>query len=260
MAIEAVSDVLQGRAREPGGFSYMAGLSVAVHAVAVCLVLVMPAQWVARENPAAPRTVMTVSLGGAPGPRAGGLTMTGGRPIQEVAEPTATRRPEVAPAPKAPQMTLPSPDAKARSTPAPRTAPDAARGRTPTRGAEERPGSAVADTGGRGMGFGLSTGGGGTGGYLEVGNFCCPEYLVTMLQLVQQNWNARQEVPGEVQVKFTILRDGAITSVEVEQSSRYAALDLAAQRALLLTRRLPVLPAAFADDHLTVHLRFQYQR
>jgi TonB family protein len=80
------------------------------------------------------------------------------------------------------------------------------------------------------------------------------------LRLIQQNWNAKQEVPGEVQVRFTILRDGVITSVEVEQSSRYAGLDLAAQRALLLTRRLPDLPSAFGDDHLTVHLRFQYQR
>jgi TonB family protein len=259
MAIEAVSDVLQGRMREPDGFRYMTALSLVMHATAIGLALLVPAGWVAKASPPEPRTVMTISLGGAPGPRAGGMTMTGGRPVQEAA-PVAPRQAQTAPAPRAPAMTMPVPDAKARSKPAARSAPADARGRTPIRGAEERAGSAVADTGGRGMGFGLSTGGGGTGGYLEVGNFCCPDYLVTMLQLIQQNWSAKQEVAGEVLVKFTIRRDGTITEVEVEQSSRYAALDLGAQRALLLLRRLPALPAAFADDHLTVHLRFQYQR
>ncbi len=186
--------------------------------------------------------------------------MTGGRPVQQVGEPAANRRAQIAPAPKAPAMTLPVPDATARAKPAARTAREQARGRAQTTGAEERAGSSVAETGSRGMGFGLSTGGGGTGGYLDVGNFCCPEYLVTMLQLIQRNWNAKQEVPGEVLVRFVIQRDGRITRVEVEESSRYAALDLAAQRALLLTARLPAIPAAFADDQLTVHLRFQYQR
>jgi periplasmic protein TonB len=255
--IEAVSDVLQSRMREPGGFSYMAAVSLAAHLVAVGSVLAAPTRWIARESPA-PRLVMTISLGGAPGPRAGGLTMTGGRPVQSVGVPEP-RRAEPAPAPRA-QMTVPVPDARARATTQSSRGAERSAGRTPTRGAEERPGSAMAETGGRGMGFGLSTGGGGTGGYLDVGNFCCPDYLVAMLQLIQRNWNPRQEVPGEVQLRFTILRDGSITGVEVEQSSRYAALDLAAQRALLTTSRLPALPQAFDDDHLTVHLRFQYQR
>ena len=43
-------------------------------------------------------------------------------------------------------------------------APDDARGRTPTKGDQTRPGTALADTGVRGQGFGLSTGGGTTGG------------------------------------------------------------------------------------------------
>jgi len=110
------------------------------------------------------------------------------------------------------------------------------------------------------MGFGLSTGGGGTGGYLDVGNFCCPEYLSTMLQLIQRNWNSKQEVSGEALLKFTIQRDGRFTGIEVERSSGYAALDLSAQRALLLTREVPPLPVAFTENQLTVHLNFQYQR
>jgi hypothetical protein len=48
--------------------------------------------------------------------------------------------------------------------------------------------------------------------------------------------------------------------VELEKSSGYAALDLTAQRALLLTKQLPPLPAAFTEPSLTVHLYFDYQR
>ena len=117
----------------------------------------------------------------------------------------------------------------------------------------------MADTGARGVGFGLTTGGGGAGGYLDVGDFCCPDYLTTMIQLIQRNWNSRQMIGSTNMVKFTILRDGTITDVELERSSGYAALDLSSQRAVMLTRQLPPLPGAFPNNQLTVHLRFQYQ-
>jgi TonB family protein len=158
-------------------------------------------------------------------------------------------------------MTLPSPRERIRKPepPRPPTTP-ATRGRTPSAPAEPaQPGSAVAETGARGMGFGLTTGGGGAGGYLDVGDFCCPEYLTTMIQLVQRNWNSKQRIGAQNMVKFTILRDGSLSGVELEQSSGYAALDLASQRALIVTRQLPPLPSAFPNDHLTVHLRFEYQ-
>jgi TonB family protein len=61
-------------------------------------------------------------------------------------------------------------------------------------------------------------------------------------------------------IKFTIMRDGQIQGVEVERSSGYTALDINAQRALLVTRTLPPLPAAFPNPTLTVHLNFQYTR
>ena len=57
-------------------------------------------------------------------------------------------------------------------------------------------------------------------------------------------------------MKFTIQRDGRLTDVELEQSSGYFALDQTAQRALLLTRQLPPLPAQFPETTLTVHLNF----
>ncbi len=94
---------------------------------------------------------------------------------------------------------------------------------------------------------------------LGVDDFCCPEYLDTMIDLIRGNWNQRQRVPGEVKMKFTVQRDGLITDVERETTSGYLALDHSAQRALRLTDRLPPLPFGFSDNDLTVHLNFQYQ-
>jgi TonB family protein len=81
-----------------------------------------------------------------------------------------------------------------------------------------------------------------------------------MLQLIQRNWNSKQQVAGQAIVKFTIQRDGRITDVEVERPSGLFALDQTAQRALLLTRQLPPLPAQYTESDLTVHLIFRYER
>ncbi len=259
---EPATEILLERAHDPGGVGPMLGYSLLAHAVVLVLVVLAPTEWMAPPSDEE-RIVMTISLGGAPGPRSGGMTPMGGRPIQQaipLAEPPRPRAVR-APARETPEMEVPTPSARpSRPRPPVRSAPEEARGRTPTQGEEERPGSAIAETCGRGTGFGLSTGGGGgTGGYLDVANFCCPEYLSTMLQLIQRNWDSRQELEGSALAKFTIQRDGRITAVELERSSGYTALDLTAQRALLLTRQLPPLPAAFPDDHLTVHLIFEYQ-
>jgi TonB family protein len=237
----------------------MVGFSVVLHAVTVAALVFAPAPWRTGTGPETPKTVMTISLGGAPGPRSGGMTPMGGRPVQTT-EPAPKPEAVRPPAAKPPEMTMPNPRERVVPKSDVKRPPDQARGRTPTRGEQVQEGSAVAETGARGMGFGLTTGGGGTGGYLDIANFCCPDYITTMLQLIQQNWNSKQGVAGETMIKFTILRDGRISDVEMERSSGYAALDLTSQRALLMLRRLPPLPPEFTEDHLTVHLRFQYQR
>jgi TonB family protein len=137
--------------------------------------------------------------------------------------------------------------------------PPEARGRTPTEGDEVRAGNALANTGTQGVGFGLSTGGGGSGGYLDVENFCCPAYVTTMQALIRRNWDPNQPVAGSVMMQFQIQRDGTLTDIQVENSSGYIALDLAAQRALLVTRQLPPLPSGFTEPDLGVHLVFQYR-
>jgi len=259
-----VTDVLRDRMDEPRGLERMAMLSIVAHSVFIAALLLLPGGWMRHTE--APRTVMTLVLGGGtPGPSSGGMTSIGGKPVQAVTPPDEPRRPEPIrpPAAKTPEMTLPAPNAKPARTAPPtvREAPKDARGRTPTRGAEERAGSSTAETGARGQGFGLTTGGGsGSGSYLDVANFCCPEYITEMTERIRSNWNAGADVPGEAVVKFTILRDGRITESMLEKSSGNAVLDLAAQRAVVVTRQLRPLPAAFANPTLTVHLTFQYQR
>ena len=266
--MEPVTDVLVGRAREPVGLRVMVALSIGLHLIGAVVLVAMPETWGGRRDEE-PKTVMTISLGSAPGPRTGGANPMGGRPVQAVAPTPAEPepRPEAArpPAARTPEMTVPTPDAKKASRPAEpappvKAAPDDATGRKPIFGEQERFGAAAADTGGVGFG-GLTTGGGGgtAGGYLDVGNFCCPDYLMTMQRLIQQRWNSRQMLAGSATLKFTILRTGRVTNVAVEKSSGYVALDIAAQRALL-TSQLPPLPLAFTEDSLTVHLIFDYQR
>jgi TonB family protein len=258
--IEAVSDIIAARSREPEGLNRMIALSVAAHVVVVAVLMFAPKPDFSDD---APRTVMTISLGGAPGPRSGGMTQMGGRAVQ-AAQPLESRRSraEPAPAPKAPEMSLPRPDARPRPPQArPAQAPQESTARTPSTGPEPREGTARAETGARGRGFGLTTGGGGgAGAQLDVANFCCPEYVATFVQRIQQNWNQNQGVTAEVVVKFTIQRDGTMTDVQVEKPSGFIALDMAAQRAVLATARLPPLPAQFTNPTLTVHLTFDYSR
>jgi outer membrane biosynthesis protein TonB len=261
-----VTDILRDRRLEPGGFEQMAMVSVLVHGGLIALALLAPGRWWTRDA-ATPQPFMTITLGGgAAGPQSGGLTSLGGRPVQEATPPDEPVKREAVrpPAAKPPEMTLPDPKAKpTKAAPAPKIkeAAEGARGRTPTRGEETRSGSTVADTGVRGQGFGLSTGGGpGSGSKLDVANFCCPEYLELMVERIRANWNPRSEFAGENIVKFTIYRDGSIRDISVEKTSTYFAHDLSSQRAVLMTKTLPPLPTAFTNPTLTVHLNFQYQR
>ncbi len=263
---ELTTQVLRARALDGDGVSRMVWVSVAAHAVVMLAIVLLPSDWALRAADD-PGPVMTISLGGPAGPDTGGLTPLGGRPVQQISELPPDPRPRAVrvPARAEPEMTVPEPTARRREVTDPPevdSAPEGARGRTRAEGGDEvRAGSALSDTGVEGLGFGLSTGGGGgSGGYLDVGSFCCPEYLTTMLDLIRRNWNARQQVPGEVMLKFTIQRSGRLVAIEVERSSGYIALDLAAQRALALTGQLPPLPNAFPESTLTVHLNFQYQR
>ena len=55
---------------------------------------------------------MTISLGGAPGPRTGGLTPMGGRTVQAPPPGAGEAGAETPPAPKTPEMALPTKNAR----------------------------------------------------------------------------------------------------------------------------------------------------
>jgi outer membrane biosynthesis protein TonB len=255
--MDAVSEVLIARTPKSDGLSSMLGASATAHVVLVGLFVFLPAAWFGAERQE-PETIMQISLGGPVGPKDGGLNMEGGRTIQQLTETKKAIEPVRPPSAQTPEMIEPTKAPPKKTTPNKIEAKDPKSNR-PAKGSELQKGSAIAETRGQGFG-GLSSGGGGTGGaYLEVKNFCCPEYLATMATGIKRNWNNQQNAAGVTLMKFVIRRDGSIVEAEVEKSSGVQALDYFAQRALMLTK-LPPLPDGYPDAILVVHLYFEYQR
>jgi len=257
---EAVSEILDARARMGDSLGQMVVVSLLGHGILIAGLILMPAGW--RRSRMADVTPMTIVLGGAEGPDAGGKTPITGRPVDEVAPPTAPKV-DVRPPAKAPEMVEPT--KVAPKTP-PKTASksdDKSRATKTTAGPELKAGAAAANTAGAAIPFGgLSTGGGSPvqGAFTDYANFCCPDYLNQMTDLIKRNWNKNQGASGTVQVKFTIARDGVLSAIAVEKPSNIPLLDLESQRALLKTQRLPPLPREFTQPTLTVHLVFEYLR
>ncbi len=262
-----VTDILRDRMHEPAGLNRMIAVSVGVHALLVAWILIAPNGLFGREAEA-PKRVMTISIGGGgDGPRTGGMTQMASRPVQQAVpqEELPKREAVRPPAAKAPEMTVPTRNTKPTARPQPKapevySAPDGAKGRTPTKGTQVSKGESLALTGARGEGFGLASGGGpGSGSTLDVADFCCPDYIVTMIERIRSAWNDKQGGTGMVRVKFTIQKNGSITNPSVETSSGSSTLDLAALRAVVMTKSLPPLPSQFDYPALPVHLNFQYQ-
>jgi TonB family protein len=249
---EAVTDIIVARARQVDSLKPTVVWSVTAHVVVGVLVVVFAGRAVPEPAP----NVMTISLGGAPGPKTSGMTQAAGRTVQ--AEPPAERtRQTSAPQPKQPEMTLPDPRARNRPRPRAEQAPADATSRTPSTG--EQPSEGPARSQVRGQGFGLSSGGGPIGGVdVDVSDFCCPEYLERMVTQIQRNWQQNQGYSGATIVRFTIRRDGVIAGAEVMTPSGVYELDAAALRALAVTKQLPPLPAQYQT--LGVRLTFQYRR
>lgn len=258
-----VSDILQSRKREPDGLKKTAAISLGVHLAALAVILLIPSVMPRAAQP--PRVMMNISLGGSPGPNAGGMQMIGGRPIQAAlpsTEPQITKStlPPVATTP--PKMALPDPKQKPRTPPKPAPPSKDPKGTAVGRGFETQLGTAKVETGAKGQGFGLSTGGtrGDGGVKLGVDGFCCPEYVADMVNRITKSWNQNQNATGVVIMKYIIQRNGQITDIEIGRSSGNPVLDLAAQRALINTRTLAPLPAGFSGQRLPVELEFDYIR
>jgi TonB family protein len=265
---EAVSDVLLDRAREVDGISRMVLVSLLAHTILIAALVVMPASW-RSPSTSADVTPMMITLSNAgTGPEAGGLTPISGRPVQEEAPAESKPAPIAPPAPKAPEMVAPEPAAKVTPKVPPKRVEkpvDKSSARKPTTGPEVKAGDARADTGGAPIPFGGLTRPSGSGAasgspFTDYANFCCPAYLNQMAELIKRNWNQNQGATGQVQMKFTIRRDGAVVDVTVEKPSNISLLDFESQRAILKTATLPPLPREFTENTLTVHLIFEYHR
>ena len=85
--MDAVSEVLTARMVKSDGLNTMLGWSVIAHVLMVAVVAFVPSDWWGTENKA-PEVIMQISLGGAVGPRDGGLATLGGRAIQQVTDPS----------------------------------------------------------------------------------------------------------------------------------------------------------------------------
>jgi TonB family protein len=253
---EPASDIIAARARVQPTLTPTLAWSIAGHLAIVAAIWLAPA----RSADDTARVVMTVSLGGASGPRAGGLTPMGGRAVPE-------RPPEPPkPTPRTPPPPPPSRPA-APSLPAPNATPARPARTEPARSApaapeEPREGNTRVETGARGQGFGLATGGEGPKG-LEVENvtnFCCPGYLELVRVAIERAWSRAPGMTGTTTMRFRILRNGTIDSVSMVQSSGNPTIDAAAQRALVSTRNIPALPNEFPDSTLTLRMRFENRR
>ncbi len=260
---EAVSDILIERARETDGLGQMVVVSGLAHASLIAVLVLLPTSW--RSGSVSPEaTPMMITLGGGDAPDAGGMTPIANRPVQ--VEAPVDAKP---PAPKAPEMVEPAPAAKpvAKTPPKPIEKPaDKSSSRKPTSGPEVKTGDARVETGGAAIPFGGLTRPSGAGGpnsgvTTDYANFCCPEYLNQMTDLIKRNWNQNQGASGQVQVKFTIRRDGSLAAPpQVEKSSNQPFLDLESQRAITKVRQFPPLPREFTENTLILHLIFEYQR
>jgi TonB family protein len=262
---EAVSDILLERARESDRAGQMVLISCLAHTVLIAALVVMPASW-RTSSKSSDVTPMTITLSSGGGPDTGGRTPISTNTVQEVA--AANKPAPVAPpVSKPPEMVAPEPTTK----PLPRTPPktekpvDKSTARKPVTGPQTRTGDARVDTGAPPVPFGGLTRAAGASSagaavMTDYANFCCPEYLNQMVDLIRRNWNQNQGAAGQVQVKFTIKRDGTITDIELEKPSNISLLDLESQRALAKARTMPPLPREFTENSLTVHLIFDYHR
>ena len=111
-----VTDVLRDRRQEPDGLAPMAAISLAVHGAILAFLVFGPMHWLGSPAQERPKSVMTISLGGAgEGPRSGGLTAIGGRPVQTT-EPAPVREAVRPPAAAAPEMVIAENDGQGRDS------------------------------------------------------------------------------------------------------------------------------------------------
>jgi outer membrane biosynthesis protein TonB len=259
--MDAVSTILDDRSQNADSLGRMVMLSFMAHVAVIAALAIAPKFSDVQEDRG---RVMTISLAGAEGPDQGRNPMAARK--VEVAVPEGKKPTDTPPMAAKPDMIEPTKKAPAPPKPNARVEPakpaPQLQGRTPSQGAEVNKGTARIETNSTSQTQtpGLATSSGaGNAVYTDYADFCCPEYLAQVMLLIKRNWQQQQGQVGQNTVKFTIQRDGTIANIAVQEGNNQL-LNLASQRALIQTRSVPPLPAAFTPPQLTVYLIFEYKR
>lgn len=261
MTSDLVSSTIVARAQEPEGLlRKMMFVSVIAHSIAIVAIIVGPLLF-GRHQPQ--ETIMEVSFN-SPGERGidtGGLTSMSARAVQkaepkpELPKPTPVKPP----AAKTPELvepiTKPTPAKPTQKQPSQST-----KAAPPSTGETVRAGQSKVETGATSNEGGLSTSAAGGASNQGQVNFCDPQYLGQMVSLIYGNWRRETAVAAKPIIRFVIQRDGTLSDITVRQSSGYYALDNAAQRAVILTRAIPPLPACYPHSDYAMNLTFEYIR
>src|SRR5438874_2261434 len=107
--MDAVTEVLLDRTREAETFTQMVIVSLVAHAVLITVVAFAPSRWT--STPIVNASVMTISLGGAPGPVQGRNPISN-KPVQEAVPDTVKPKADATPALAKPEMIEPVKTAK----------------------------------------------------------------------------------------------------------------------------------------------------
>lgn len=111
-----------------------------------------------------------------------------------------------------------------------------------------------------GAGTALEIGGFGPGGGGKTNaHFPYGWYVNTLYKRLWEAWNRTDAGTRECAVFFTILKDGAVKDIKIDESSGDGFFDLTARRAVENAAPFPPLPEGFPDPTLPVFVRFRLQ-
>ncbi len=88
-------------------------------------------------------------------------------------------------------------------------------------------------------------------------------YFLALLRKIAEYW---EPPPGNwgneiaAMVRFTVLRDGTVPPVSIEEPSGQGVFDTSAMRAVTRAAPLPPLPQEYPGEQIVFHLRFVYSR
>jgi TonB family protein len=88
-------------------------------------------------------------------------------------------------------------------------------------------------------------------------------YFLALLRKIAEYWEPPPGNWGDevaAMVRFTVLRDGSVPPVSVEEPSGLGAFDASAMRAVTRAAPLPPLPQEYQGEQIVFHLRFVYGR